>query len=260
MPPRELIAQVLGHEPRELVEIDDGYDYEVAIAEGWVFRFPRRPVVELALRYEIGLLPVLAAALPVEIPRFEHVSEDPPFAAYRLIEGTPLRDEDPDGVLAFLRALHAFDHREVDVERRDWIEWFTDLCGRFERDVLPLVDRDLRPKALELFAEVPSLAGFEPALVHADLGPSHLLVRDGRLAGVIDWGDARVGDPALDYAWLLNVPFPHWEVDDELRRRARFYHRLGPWHEAHHGLRFGIDAYVRDGLAGIVRRLSAISS
>lgn len=235
--------------------IDDGYDYLVAIADEWVFRFPRRPVVEVALRYEIGLLPVLAAALPVEVPRFELVSEDPPFVAYRLIEGEPMRNEDPDGALAFLHALQEIDHRDLELERPDWVGWFTDLCGRFERDVLPMLDRDLRPKARELFAEVPSLAGFEPAIVHADLGPEHLLVRDGLLHGVIDWGDVRVGDPALDYAWLLNVPFPEWSVDDELRRRARFYYRLGPWHEVHHGLRFGIDAYVRDGLDGIVRRL-----
>lgn len=235
--------------------IDEGYDYLVAIVDEWVFRFPRRPVVEEALRYEIGLLPVLAEVLPVEVPQFELVSSEPPFVAYRLIEGVPMRDEDSDGARAFLTALHGVDHGALDVERPDWIGWFDDLCGRFERDVLPLVDVDLRPKALELFAEVPTLTGFEPALIHADLGPAHLLVRDGRLAGVIDWGDARVGDPALDYAWLLNVPFPHWEVDDALRRRARFYHRLGPWHEVYHGLQFGIDAYVRDGLDGVVRRL-----
>lgn len=237
--------------------IDEGYDYVVAIVDGWVFRVPRRPVVAEALRYEIGVLPVLAAALPVEVPRFEIVSDEPPFVAYRLIEGTPLRDEDPDGALAFLHALHDIDHRGLEVERPDWLAWFDDLCGRFERDVLPLLDRDLQPKARELLAERETLTGFEPALIHADLGPSHLLVRDGRLAGVIDWGDVRVGDPALDYAWLLNVPFPHWDVDDELRRRARFYHRLGPWHEVHHGLRFGIDDYVRDGLDGVVRRLSS---
>ena len=235
--------------------IDEGYDFVVAIVDDWVFRVPRRPVVADALRYEAGLLPVLAAALPVEVPRFELFSTDPPFAAYRVIDGEPMRDEDPDGALAFLRALHTIDHTGLDIERPDWIGWFSDLCGRFARDVLPLLDRDLRPAALELFAEVESLTGFDPAIVHCDLGPSHLLVRDGRLHGVIDWGDVRVGDPAIDYAWLLNVPFPSWDVDDELRRRARFYHRLGPWHEVQHGLQFGIDAYVRDGLEGAVRRL-----
>lgn len=63
--------------------------------------------------------------------------------------------------------------------------------------------------------------------------PEHLLCRDGRLVGVIGWGDTRTGDPALDYSWLLSIPFAHWAVDDELRRRARVYHRLAPWFGAH---------------------------
>ena len=80
-------------------------------------------------------------------------------------------------------------------------------------------------------------------------------MRDGLLAGVIDWGDARIGDLALDYAWLLNGPFPDWEVDDELRRRARFYHRLGPFYGAHYGLFTGQPAFVERGLAKISSRL-----
>jgi aminoglycoside phosphotransferase (APT) family kinase protein len=80
-------------------------------------------------------------------------------------------------------------------------------------------------------------------------------VRDGRLAGVIDWGDARLGDPALDYAWLLNGPFLDWDVDPDLRWRARFYHRLAPWYEAHYGLFTNRPAHIERGLAGIRVRL-----
>jgi aminoglycoside phosphotransferase (APT) family kinase protein len=36
------------------------------------------------------------------------------------------------------------------------------------------------------------------ALVHGDLHFRHVLVEDGRLAGVIDWGDVSRADPALD--------------------------------------------------------------
>ncbi len=79
--------------------IDEGYDFVVAIVDGWIFRVPRRPVVAEALRHEVGLLPVLAAALPVEVPRFELVSTEPRFVAYRRIERRPMRDEDPDGAL-----------------------------------------------------------------------------------------------------------------------------------------------------------------
>jgi aminoglycoside phosphotransferase (APT) family kinase protein len=251
-----LLADALGRNPETIVEIDTGYDFEVAIVDDdWVFRFPRRPGVEEALEVEIVLLPAIAGALPVDVPSFEHVSRTPLFVGYRLLRGEPLVDEDGDGVRAFLEALHALDASSLPVERRDWIGAYTDQCAEFERLVFPRLDRDLRPGAKRLFAEVEALVDFAPALLHADLGPDHLLVRDGRLSGVIDWGDARVGDPALDYAWLLNGPFADWNVDPELRRRARFYHRLGPWYEAHYGLFTNQPAHVEVGLAGIRDRL-----
>lgn len=253
---RRLIAGALGQAPATIVEIDDGYDYEVAIVDGeWVFRFPRRPGVEQALEVELTLLPALAPALPVAIPAFEHVSRDPLFVGYRLIRGAPLVDEDAAGIRAFLAGLHAFGADGLPVERPAWIDAYREQCAEFERVVLPLLDRGLRRAASRLFAEVETLDGFESSLLHADLGPEHLLVRDGRLVGVIDWSDARVGDPALDYAWLLNGPFPGWDVEPELRRRARVYHRLGPWYEAHYGLFTGRPAHVEAGLAGIRDRL-----
>ena len=50
---------------------------------------------------------------------------------------------------------------------------------------------------------------------HGDLHGRNVLVKDGRLAGVIDWGDMAAGDPACDLAavWML-LP------DREARRRA----------------------------------------
>jgi aminoglycoside phosphotransferase (APT) family kinase protein len=251
-----LIADALGQSPRTIVEIDDGYDFEVAIVDDdWVFRFPQRAGVEEALGLEIVLLPLLAPALPVNVPSFEHISRDPFFVGYRLIRGEPLVDEDADGVHAFLEALHAFDPSRLPVQHLEWVEAYREQCAEFERLVLPLLDKDLRLQGKRLFSEAETLADFKPALLHADLGPDHLLVRDGRLAGVIDWGDARLGDPALDYAWLLNGPFADWGVDPDLRRRARFYHRLAPWYEAHIGLFTNRPVHTERGLAGIRDRL-----
>ncbi|MEV6872504.1 aminoglycoside phosphotransferase family protein [Amycolatopsis sp. NPDC051128] len=52
-----------------------------------------------------------------------------------------------------------------------------------------------------------------PCWVHADLMPSNLLLRDGRLAGVLDWATAGLGDPACDLipAWNL-LPAPARQV------------------------------------------------
>jgi hypothetical protein len=107
----DLIRETLGREPRVTAWVDDGYDFEVAVVDReWAFRFPRRDGVVEALEVEIVLLPALAPALPVAVPCFEHVVREPELAvAYRLIDGAPIRDEDPAAVAASLSALHAFD-------------------------------------------------------------------------------------------------------------------------------------------------------
>jgi aminoglycoside phosphotransferase (APT) family kinase protein len=68
-----------------------------------------------------------------------------------------------------------------------------------------------------------------PRWVHGDLLPGNLLVRDGRLCAVIDFGGARVGDPAVDAmpAWTsfnaeTRTIFRHAiEVSDATWNRAR---------------------------------------
>jgi aminoglycoside phosphotransferase (APT) family kinase protein len=253
---QELIAHALGHTPSTIVDIEDGWDFHVAIVDDeWVFRFPRRSGVEEALELEIAVLPALAEVLPVKVPSFEFVARDPLFVGYRLIRGEPLVDEDAERVRSFLEALHALDSSELPIARHDWVEAYNEQCAEFERLVFPVLDSDRRAQAKRLFDEVETLVDFKPSLVHADLGPGHLLVHDGRLAGVIDWGDMRVGDPALDYSYLLAGPFADWDVDADLQRRARFYDRLAPWYAAHYGLLTNQPAHTEWGLAEISDRL-----
>ncbi len=239
-----------------LRDFDDGWDFKVLVVDdAWVVRWPRHRLAVEEIEKEVELLPVLAPLLPVEVPRFEYVSREPWLVAYRFIRGEPLVDEDPDGVRAFLDALHGVDVDAVAGPRLDWLEVYREQADEFRRVVLPLLDPDERSRGEELLAETQTLTGFEPVVTHSDLGPTHLLVRDGRLAGVIDWGDARIGDPAIDYAWLLNGPFTAWEVDDELRRRALVYHRLEPWFEVHYGVFTDQAAWVLTGLVGVRSRL-----
>jgi len=239
-----------------LVEVDAGWDYKVLIVDdAWVMRWPRHRLAVEEIEQEVELLPVLAPLLPVEVPQFEYVCREPWLVAYRFIRGDALLAEDPDGVRTFLDALHAVDVGAVPARRPDWLEEYREQAEEFRRVVLPLLDPDERPRGEALLAEVETLTDFRPSLTHSDLGPEHLLVRDEKLVGVIDWGDARIGDPAIDYAWLLNGPFSDWDVDDELRRRAGIYHRLGPWFDVHHGDFTDQPEWVRSGLAGVRARL-----
>ncbi len=85
-------------------------------------------------------------------------------------------------------------------------------------------------------------------LLHGDYWPGNILWREGRLAAVIDWEDARIGDPLHDVAnarlelrWALGrdamrlfterygevaatgfARLPHWDIAVAAQRRQRF--------------------------------------
>jgi aminoglycoside phosphotransferase (APT) family kinase protein len=261
-------------EIRGVRAIEDGWDSLVLDVNGeYVFRFPRRPEVEEWVEREIVLLPELAETLPVDVPRFDFVARNGLLCVgYRKLEGNPAGASLPERVGEdlgrFLAALHRFPverARSLGVPYFDPAAWrahFEGFCGDLRQRVLPLLAQDERTRAEELFAEASEL-DFEPVLLHADLGPEHVLVRDGRVAGVIDWSDARVGDPALDFAWCLHgtstvaadATARSYGLDAGTRERSLFYRRLGPWYEVVYGLDTDQPRFVDSGVAGIRARL-----
>jgi aminoglycoside phosphotransferase (APT) family kinase protein len=166
---------------------------------------------------------------------------------------------------AFLRALHDCPVREAVrhglLDARDAAGEHARTLDDFRARVVPLVPVGQRGTALALLDELREPPG--DTVVHGDLGPEHVLVRDGVLSGVIDFGDAHAGDAAIDLAWALyGTPAAFagalaaaYGVVDSQRERALAWHRLGPWYEVTHGLDTDDAATVRGGLAGLLSRL-----
>jgi aminoglycoside phosphotransferase (APT) family kinase protein len=256
-----------------------GWDSFTYVVNGvWVFHFPRLPGVEETLRRQVALLRGLNGEVSSAVPVPSFVSTDPVCIGYRRIEGAPLPEHDlssspgiwPERLGRFLYDLHLVLPEFVGLRAAGPAAWreehralIDDLRGR----VLPLIDVDDRAIAgamLSSFVDDDLNFRFATAVVHRDLGPEHILrSADGDLAGVIDWGDATIGDPAIDFAWVLHhapagerVLAAYGGVPDErFRERARFYDRLGPWHEVVYGLDTGQGAFVESGLDGVARRL-----
>jgi aminoglycoside phosphotransferase (APT) family kinase protein len=254
--------------------IDDGWDSLVLEVDGeYVFRFPRRPAVEEWVERETRLLPALAEVLPVAVPRFEFVAHNGLLCVgYRKLVGGPasadLDERAGEDLARFLAALHGFPverARSLGVpfyEPDAWHAMLEGFCGDLRERVLPLLSRGERAPAERFLHGIPR-PHFEPVLLHGDLGPEHVLCHEERVVGVIDWSDARVGDPALDLAWCLNgsarvvaeAVARTYGVDPSTRERSLWYHRLGPWHEVVYGLETGWSRFVESGVAGIRARL-----
>ena len=108
------------------------------------------------------------------------------------------------------------------------------------------------------------------ALVHGDLGCGHVLAgATGRLAAIIDWGDALVADPAYDLAALIaNCPRSFAERvieayegpashDPDMRRRVAFYVDELPIWQVHFGGDIDGGAERRAGVRRIAARAAA---
>lgn len=173
-------------------------------------------------------------SLPVELPL--PVARGRPGAGYpwfwsvvRWLDGeTPLLSDVPaDDLAAFISALQAIDATGVPAPGARRGE---PLASR-DRYVRGALERIEVPGALELWDEALAAPEWDRPLVwlHADLDARNVLVRDGRLTGVIDWGCAGAGDPALDVmaAWKLVAREERGrfrerlEVDDATWLRAR---------------------------------------
>jgi len=204
--------------PARLELLGAGWDNAAFLVnERFVFRFPRRQVAVELIEREVRILPLLAPhlPLPIPVPTFVGAPADGypyPFAGYPRLPGTtaclPVWSEEERArnavpLARFLAALHRI---PVSDETRAWAPG-----KEAGRPMSPLRDR-LRALAPALggievegladradrLAVTPAWAG-PPCWVHGDLYPRHLLVDDQRrLCGVIDWGDAHLGHPAID--------------------------------------------------------------
>ena len=57
---------------------------------------------------------------------------------------------------------------------------------------------------------MPTTLPFSPCLIHNDFSPGNILVREGRLAAVIDWDNAVVDVAPLDF-----VKMKYWTAKDD---------------------------------------------
>jgi aminoglycoside phosphotransferase (APT) family kinase protein len=216
--------------PVSITEFASGWDNTVFLVNSaFVFRFPRRRIAVPLMETETRLLPWLSRQLTLRIPSPSHIgtpSAEYPnvFAGYPLISGrtiTAMRmpNEERRSLAAplgkFLKELHSVSPDEARSRGasndpicrldRHHNAKAIDRLSTFTEDVLP---RNVHGQIRSLLDSLPTAEqASTKTLVHGDLHGSQILVDDVtyELAGVIDWGDVHLGDPAADFAAIHSL-------------------------------------------------------
>ena len=115
----------------------------------------------------------------------------------------------------FLRALHQ--PAPADAPRNPWrgvpLDARTAASHEHLQQLDSVVDRAAALSLWDRALSTPRWSG-PPLWLHGDLHPGNLLVSDGHLSGVIDFGDLTCGDPATDLAVLWMLPQAmRWRVE-----------------------------------------------
>jgi aminoglycoside phosphotransferase (APT) family kinase protein len=164
--------------------------------------FDEGETAELLVRREALAVSVVAGG-DVRAPRLisRHEGDHPAL----LLEWLPgeIRMEPPD-----VRAVRALLDRLHDVHPGDLAAWTYHGYHEGERLLEPAWWRDASVWERARVATETARPGGKPVLIHRDFHAGNLLWADGRLTGVIDWGQACVGPAEFDTA--------HWRVNHAL--------------------------------------------
>lgn len=224
----------------------------VIVNDEIVFRFPKHEYGFKHLKDEVKILRLLRNYLTLEIPSPLYESDD--LLAYRLIHGETLRrdmlmrlPEDNQQALAdqlaqFFKELHGIPVNEIpdfEMPMADALMKYEGWLNAYQRirdKVFPRLMPHVRAWATEHFeSHLADRSNFEYELkmVDTDIPPYHIMFDQQRrlINGIIDFGCAGLGDPALDlgiivYNYGESFMKRFYQVYPEAAaylKRARFY-------------------------------------
>lgn len=201
---------------------DQGWDYLVLLVKNQVFRFPKREKRAKRLPVESKFLSQFSSS-PVAVPKMT-LHTDPelewPYATYPFINGLPFKVElmsnfskvEVSNIALklgeFLKVLHSFPVeriKELTEYSFDALQSWQERLENIKRVVFPHISETEQQWIERLFSdffEMFKKSQIKKCVTHSDLHPEHIIVDNGKLSGIIDFGDILIGDPAYDFSYL----------------------------------------------------------
>ncbi|MEA3020553.1 MAG: hypothetical protein QOI47_2077 [Actinomycetota bacterium] len=208
--------------PVRPVDVDGNDNTSFRLGGELIVRLPSHERYVLGVEKEHRWLPVLARLLPLPIP--QPVAKGEPsngvfprvWSVYRWLDGETAGIRPPADrvafavdVAAFLGALSRIDAAGGPAAGEQSF-WRGASLSRYDRqtrnaiaDLGDAIDTEAATSVWDAALGAPYAK--EPVWLHGDVAQDNLLVRDGRLSAVIDFGTSAVGDPACDtvLAWTF---------------------------------------------------------
>ncbi len=210
----ESIVRDVFEDPVEsIVRVDEGWTHIVLEVNGkWIFRFVRDPS-NMQLSVEQAFLPMFKEHSPLPIPEIRYSGDN--YIAYEKIEGVKFseaifkrlgrnaRTKLAAALGDFLSCLHSvsFEQRHLKPTPFGGGDFWEELWPAAAPRLLPSTRQIAEGYFHRALSGITS-APYRDAVTHSDFGTGNVLIDAAglKLAGVIDFGDISLNDPATDFA------------------------------------------------------------
>lgn len=188
------------------------------VNEDYIFKKSKHKEASQNMKKEISVLRYLEGKLPLEIPKIDFYDEDTSICGYKEIKGTILtpeiyslmsleeREQLAKDTANFIIQLHSLpfpniknlELNVIDDYRSDYETLKSMIYNKIPNESIEYLD--------ELFSRILNderITKYIRALCHNDLSCNHIVIRDNRVVGIIDFGDVAITDRDKDFVYLL---------------------------------------------------------
>lgn len=235
---KDLVSNLINCQIHELSSLsleylESGWDNVMyKLGSHYLVRLPRRQLGADLIINEQKYLDYLPPSLPIDIPRTIFIGEPQdnypwkwsvlPYFEGKAADQCVIHSEESDRFVQFLMAIHQpdneiappNDHRGVNLSLRaeDLEKRLNSIKSELKSDYTRLIN--IWNEALN------APTSNHNTWIHGDLHPRNVLVNNGRLSAIIDWGDITSGDVATDLASI-------WMLFDEQSTRLKAFKHYG---------------------------------
>ncbi|MBP3635416.1 MAG: aminoglycoside phosphotransferase family protein [Bacilli bacterium] len=197
------------------------------VNDEYIFKKSKHKEASENMKKEISVLRFLEGKLPLEIPKIDFYDEDASICGYKEIKGTILtpeiyslmsieeQEQLAKDIANFLITLHSLPLPKIKDLELDVIDDYRSDYETLKSMIYDKIPNESIEYLDELFSRILNderITKYTRVLCHNDLSCNHIVIRNNRVIGIIDFGDVAITDRDKDFVYLLE------QSDEEIGR------------------------------------------
>lgn len=216
---RHIIEDTFNYTVNNIKVLGEGLDSVAYLVNNeHIFKKSKHKEASENMKKEISVLKYLEDKLPLEIPKIDFYNEETSICGYKEIKGdilTPeiyskMSNEEQEqlakDIADFLNRLHSLPLPDIVDLELDVIEDYKNDYSKLKTTIYNKISNQSKKYLDELFDKIlndDKITKYKKTLCHNDLSCNHIVIKNNKIVGIIDFGDVAITDRDKDFIYLL---------------------------------------------------------